>query len=153
MSETSLPTKPSEVEYILAHSIGKKLIERYQPEFGEQKASFLAVAILNHAFLMPTDSQEALSFSEDNKVLIDLESRSICYHRELSDAFSLLYSFMLIILGPTNFERTRELSDRASDLLIELRTPEEICNTSDPWVFLAYVRKYALELIDRKISN
>jgi|CZKZ01.1.fsa_nt_gi hypothetical protein len=55
MSETSFPTKPSEVEYILAHGIGKMLIERYRPQFGEQQASFLAVAILNHAFLMPTD--------------------------------------------------------------------------------------------------
>ena len=81
--------------------------------------------------------------------MIDLEARSICYHHELSDAFSLLYSFMFILLGPTNFERTRALSDRASDLLIELRTPEEICGTSDPWVFLAYVRKFALDLIEK----
>jgi hypothetical protein len=56
---------------------------------------------------------------------------------------------MFILLGPTNFERTRALSDRASDLLIELRTPEEICGTSDPWVFLAYVRKFALDLIEK----
>ena len=52
-----------------------------------------------------------------------------------------------ICLGPTDWERSNELTERASELWISLRTPEEILPEPSPVEFLLYVRQYALDLI------
>lgn len=147
MSDIPVATLPSEVEFILSLGILKLLIAKYQPHFGDQ-SSFLGAAILNFAFLMPPSGiEEVERYRAENACLIEQQARLINLDFRLANAFSLLYSFMLIRLGPTDSERSSALTEMASELLIILRAPEEICNTNDPWEFLDFVRKCALDLI------
>lgn len=148
MSESRLAALASDFEYILALAVGKLLIDRFTPTLREDSNKF-AVAVLNYAFLKRTDDVNAIQYRDDNYRLIVWAAQQISKDEELSGAFSLLYSLMLIRLGPTDFDRSHRLAERASELCIELRTPEEICNTSDPSVFLDYVQEYAQRLWNR----
>jgi hypothetical protein len=147
MIDSDFPALPSDVEMILTHAVGKLLIDRYSSHFGEEEAARIAVAILNLAFVMETDDESALRFARENQVFIEQQAQAVHLDPKISDAFSLLYSFMLVRLGPTNPERSRALSERATDLFIVLRTTEEIYPTNDAFEFLSFVRRYALELI------
>ena len=143
---SDLKLLPSQVEYVLATAIGKRLMKRYAHEFGD-RSNFFAVAILNRAFLMETDARDALHFREQHVELIEREAHAIYADDDLAHAFSLLYSFMLIRIGPTDSERSHALAQTAMDLNIELRTPEEFCGPCNASEFLDYVQRYATNLL------
>lgn len=137
---------PSQVEYLLVTAITKRLMDRYAPTFGE-KSNFIAVAILNRAFLMEPGGEAAIRFREVHADLIEREAHEIWKDSVMEMAFSLLYALLLIRIGPTNYVRTRALAETATELNIELRTSEEFYNTSAPWKFLAYVQRQATNLL------
>ncbi len=145
MPESRLAELASDFEYILAVAVGKRLIVKFTPTLRADSNRF-AVAVLNYAFLMNTDDVNAIRYRDVNYPLIVRAAQQTSKDEELSDAFSLLYSLMLARIGPTDFDRSHKLAERASELCIELRTPEEICNTSDPSAFLDYVQEYAKRL-------
>ena len=148
MHENRLAALASDFEYILAVAIGKQLIYRFTPTLKADSNRF-AVAVLNYAFLKKTDDVDAIRYRDDNYPLIVWAAQQISKDEELSDAFTLLYSLMLLRIGPTDFDRSHRLAERASELCIELRTPEEICNTCDSSVFMDYVQEYAQSLWSR----
>ena len=147
MSEPPFGALPSDVELLLVSGIGARLIRRYQPHFGDQ-SKFLAAAIINSAFLLPSGETEPVQrYLSEHGCLIEQQAQLIHLDPELADAFSLLYSFMLIRLGTNGPERSFALATRAGELRLWLRTPLEICNTSDATEFLAFVHDYATNLI------
>ncbi len=151
MPEDSLASLASDFEYLLAMAIGKRLIDKFTPTVGADSNRF-AVAVLNYAFLKETEDLNAQRYREQHHSLIVWAAQQVPNDEEMSDAFSLLYSLMLIRIGPTDFDRSHRLAERATELCIELRTPEEICGTSDPSVYLDYVRKYAQRLLNREAA-
>jgi hypothetical protein len=138
----------SDIEYILAIAIGKRLIERFAPEVGDE-SNMLAVGVINYAFLKKPGDANAERYRDENFNVIVQEAKAICLDAELSYAFSLLYSFMLMLIGPKDVGRSNGLLDKAIELNIELRTQKEFCNSSDPWKFLEYVKGYADHLWNR----
>jgi hypothetical protein len=147
MSDSHFPALPSDIERMLAYGVGELLIDKFRSHFGEEEAGRIAVAILNSAFLMGTDDDGALCFARDNLAFVEQQAKAVHLDPQMSDAFSLLYSFMLVRIGPTDPERSTALTSRATDLMIALRTTEEIYPTTSASEFLSYVRRYALELI------
>jgi len=148
MPAGEIKLSPAQVEYMLALGIGKRLIAKYAQSFGDG-SNFLAVGVLNYSFRMETGGEDAKQYLLRNEPLIESEANGVCLDPELEDAFSLLYSFMLIRIGPTDPVRSQALALRASELCIPLRTPEEICHSSDAFEFLSYVQRYAGELLQR----
>lgn len=145
MAEDDLRLTPSEAEYMLAMAIGKKLMERFAPKHGSQ-SNRLAAAVLNYAFMMKPGDEEAEQYLRENSPVILSEIDAIRDDDQLNAAFSLLYSFMLIRIGPTDFDRSHGLATRASDLNIVLRTPEEFCGPVNAMRFLAYVQEQSIRL-------
>ncbi len=145
MSEQPLEMLPSQVEYMLAMAIGKKLIDRFSPAHGD-RSNWLSAAVLNFAFMMKPGDETGERYLSENLSTILQEMQGISQDVQLNDAFSLLYSFMLIRIGPTDFERSHGLTLRASELSIALRTPEEICGPVDSRRFLDYVQAYTTRL-------
>lgn len=141
MSEPKLTMSPSELEYMLVMAIFKRLMSRFTPIHGDQ-SNRRAVAMLNHAFLMKPGDEAAERYLAENQNAVVQEFEAIRDDLQLYDAFSLLYSFMLIRIGPTDFERSHALSLRASELYIVLRTPEEFCGPIDAQGFLDYIQAY-----------
>jgi hypothetical protein len=142
----SFPSKPSDVEFIFVHGIGKILISKYHPALGED-SNLIAVAILNHLFLKAPGNEKTEHYRSKNALLIEREARAISSDPELSYVVSVLYTFMLIGIGPTDPERSSALVERASELMIDLETPEELCPGCDFATFLSFVRNIALALI------
>src|SRR5271170_3665183 len=98
-------------------------------------------------YVLATDARDALHFREQHVELIEREAHAIYADDDLAHAFSLLYSFMLIRIGPTDSERSHALAQTAMDLNIELRTPEEFCGPCNASEFLDYVQRYATNLL------
>jgi hypothetical protein len=132
---------PSELEYMLAMAISKRLMARFTPTHGDQ-SNRLAVAMLNYAFLMKPGDEAAERYTSHSHNAVLRELEAMREDDQLYDGFSLLYSFMLIRIGPTDYERSHALTLRATELLIGLRTPEEICGPIDAQGFLDYIQKY-----------
>ena len=149
MSSIPFGAVPSEVEFMLCLGIVKMLQAKYGPHFGDQ-SKYLSVGILNFALETPPGNEEAERYCEANRCLIEQQAHAIYLDFELADAFSILFSFVLVRLGPTDPERTAELVERASALHIMLRTTKEICPTDDAITFLQFVRKYASDLIEKE---
>jgi hypothetical protein len=148
MSSIPFGAVPSEVEFMLCVGIGKMLQAKYGPHFGDQ-SKYLSIGILNFALETPPGNEEAERYCEANRCLIEQQAHAIHLDFELAYAFSILFSFVLVRLGPTDPGRTAELVERASALHIILRTTKEICPTDDAITFLQFVRKYASDLIEK----
>ena len=132
---------------MLCVGIGKMLQAKYSPDFGDQ-SKYLSMGILNFV-LAPPENEEAERYREANRCLIEQQAHAIYLDFELAYAFSILLSFVLVRLGPTDPERTAGLVERASALHITLRTTKEICPTDDAIAFLQFIRKYASDLIEK----
>jgi hypothetical protein len=124
---------------MLCVGIGKMLQAKYGPHFGDQ-SKYLSMGILNFVLATPPGNEEAERYCEANRCLIEQQANAIHLDFELAYAFSILFSFVLVRLGPTDPERTAELMERASALHIILRTTNEICPTDDAITFLQFVR-------------
>ncbi len=66
----------------------------------------------------------------------------ICQNDMLAHAFGTLYAVMLIRIGPTDPERSHALTEQASELLISIRTPEELAKTDDYFDLLQNLKEY-----------
>jgi hypothetical protein len=141
MSEPKLTMSPSELEYMLVMAIFKRLMAKFTPTHGDE-SNRRAVAMLNYAFLMKPGDEPAERYLVEHQNEVLQEFEAIRDDVQLYDAFSLLYSFMLIRIGPTDFERSHALALRASELYIVLRTPEEFCGAIDAQGFLDYIQEY-----------
>jgi hypothetical protein len=119
---------------------------RNEPHFGET-SKLLCSAILNFAFLQAPGNEDAIQFLDDNQCLIEQQAQLIHNDAELAYAFSVLYSFMLVQLGPRDPDRTLALAERSTSLRIWLRTTNEIYPTNDALEFLTFVRAYAEKLL------
>jgi hypothetical protein len=146
MSDMEFGVLPSEVNSMLRLGIFKKLHAKYKPHFEEQ-TKYLCASIINYALAEKASNGEAQRYMDDNGCLITQQAVTLHNDIELAMAFSVLYSFTLVQLGPKNPERTFELAERAGRLHILLRTTDEIYPTNDAMAFLHFVRKYAEELI------
>lgn len=138
--------KPPEVDLKLRLGTFRLLIEKYRQDHGE-RAKFLCAAIMNSALVEPPGNDEAKRYLEENHLLIEQESGKLSEDRQLSLAFSILYSFTLIRIGPKDPERSVLLTDRATELKLLLLSTNEICPTKDAAEFLAFLDRYATELL------
>lgn len=70
MPELPFEALPSDLELLLVSGIGKRLIDRYQPYFGDQ-SKFLSAGIINFAFLLPSRQTEQVQrYLSENECLI-----------------------------------------------------------------------------------
>jgi hypothetical protein len=131
----------TDIEHLLTIGIFKRLLNKYQPFFGDQ-AKFLGANILNYALLRSPEGLDAVRYVAENSNLIEQQATMICQDDLLSHAFGTLYAVMLIRIGPTDPERSHALAERASELLISIRTPEELCRTDDYFELLRNLKEY-----------
>ena len=138
--------KPSEVDCKLRLGIFKLLTEKYKHEYGE-RTKFLCAAIMNSALLEPPGNDEAQEFVDRNGSLIDKETGKLCEDQKLSLAFSILYSFTLLRIGPKDPRRSMALTERSTALSLHLLLTDEIYPTKDAFKFLSFLDNYATELL------
>jgi hypothetical protein len=119
------------------------------PYFGEE-TELLCEGLISFALAEPAITQETASYFETEKCLIEQQAASFYQDPDLALAFSILYSFTLVQLGPKFPERSTQLANRAFDLHLILRTTKEICPTDDPFEFLQFVNNYAEDLLSDK---
>jgi hypothetical protein len=96
----------SDVDLKLRLGIFRLLNAKYRPSFGDQ-SKFLCAGMLNCILLEPPGNEDASSFLEMNKDLIEREATTLSLDPKLSLAISLLYTLALIRLGPKNPERSK----------------------------------------------
>ena len=137
---------PSEIDLKLRLGIFRLLNAKYRPHFGDQ-SKFLCAGVFNWALSEPPGNEEAKSFSEANKYLIEREATSLYLDPDLALALSILYTFTLIRLGPKHPELSMEIAERATELNILIPSAKEICPTDDATKFLAFIDKYATTLL------
>lgn len=138
---------PSEVNSKLRLGILRKLRARYGPYFGEETES-LCEGLISFALAEPATTEARASYLEAEKCLIEQQAVAFYQDPDLALAFSILYSFTLVQLGPKFPERSAQLANRAFDLHLILRTTKEICPTDDPFEFLQFVNNYAEGLLN-----
>ena len=119
---------------------------KYRPHVGNQ-SKFLCAGIFNWAFREAPANEDASNFLEKNKGLIVEEAMSLHLDRELNLAFSILYAFTLIQLGPKHPEQSLDLVERVTELNIAILSAKEICPTDDAVQFLAFIDTYANHLL------
>jgi hypothetical protein len=146
MSDDETRLVPSDVDLKLRLAIFRLLDTKYRPHFGTQ-SKFLCAGIFNWAFREEPVKEDARDFLEKNKDLIVQEAMSLHLDRELNLAFSILYAFTLIRLGPKHPERSLDLVERGTELNIVILSEKEICPTDDAIQFLAFIDKYADRLL------
>jgi hypothetical protein len=137
---------PSEIDLKLRLGIFRLLNARYRPQFGDQ-TKFLCAGIFNWALVEPPGNDEAKRFLEANGSLIQREAMNLAADPNLALAFSVLYTFTLILLGPNDPERTMSLADRATELRIAIRSTEDLYPGADAIQFLAFLNEYASKLL------
>jgi len=137
---------PSEIDLKLRLGIFRLLDKKYHHQFGNQ-SKFLCAGIFNWVLSEPPGNEEAKSFSETNKYLIEREAMRLNLDPDLALAFSILYSFTLIRLGPKHPERSMEVVERATELNIVILSAKEIYPTDDAMQFLAFIDQYATNLL------
>jgi len=140
---------PSEVNSKLRLGILHKLRARYGSYFGSE-TEHLCEGLISFALAEPATDQEAAAYFETESCLIEQQVASFYQDPDLALAFSILYSFTLVQLGPKSPERSEQLANRAFDLHLILRTTKEICPTDDPFEFLQFVNNYAEGLLSDK---
>lgn len=137
---------PSEIDLKLRLGTFRLLDAKYRPHFGNE-SKFLCAGIFNWALLEPPGNEEAKSFSETNKCLIEREAMSLYLDADLALALSILYTFKLIRLGPKHPEKSMEVVERATELNIVILSAKEIYPTDDAMLFLAFIDQYASNLL------
>jgi hypothetical protein len=135
----------SGIENLLTVAIFKRLLIKYEPCFGDQ-TNLLAANILNFALVRVPEGSDAIRYATENHALIEQQATMICRDDVLAHALGTLYAVMLIRLGPTDLERSNALTGRACELLIDIRTPEELCETEDIFDLLRNLEEYVQSL-------
>lgn len=131
----------TDIEHLLTVAIFKRLLQKYEPFFGDQ-AKFLGASILNYALLRLPDGSDAIRYAAENSTLIEQQAAMVCQDDLLSQAFGTLYAVMLIRIGPTDPERSHALTEQASELLISIRTPKELCMSDDYFELIQNLKEY-----------
>jgi hypothetical protein len=124
------------------------IVYAYSTAFGDQ-TKFLCAAILNHALVEQPGNDEAKQFSQANSSLIEEEAQKISADPDLARAFSILYSFLLIRIGPKNPAKSTILTMQASNLDLFIRSAREICPTDNALKFLMFLDQYAESLFKK----
>jgi hypothetical protein len=137
---------PSEVDLKLRLGICRLLDAKYRPHFGSQ-SKFLCAGIVNWVFLESPDNEEAKKFLEINQGLVEQEAKNLHLDADLALALSVLYTFMLIRLGPKDPERSSALVERATEVNIVIHSTQELYPGADAFQFLAFVDDFADRLL------
>jgi hypothetical protein len=137
---------PTEVDLKLRLGIERLLLKKYLPLLGSQ-ANLLAAGLVNWTLCDSPETSEAKMFAHTNADMIEQEATKLHQDPKLRHAFSVLYAFTLIWLGPTNPDKSARLVDRASELNILILSAKEICAAADPFQFLTFIDKYANEVL------
>jgi len=140
---------PSEVDLKLCVGIFRLLDAKYCSRFGD-RSKFLCAGIFNWVFLEPPGNDEAKSFVEANRGRIEREAMAMYLDSDLALAVSIRYTFMLILLGPSDPERLMNIVDRATELNIAIRSTKELYPGADAFQFLAFIDEYASRLLGPK---
>jgi hypothetical protein len=152
MGENRPICDPSEFDAKLRIGIFRLLDAKYRPRFGDQ-TKFLCAGIFNYALSEPPGNDEAEAFLRSNERLIEQEAGNLCLDQHLALALSILYTFTLIRIGPTDPERSMNIAERATRLSIAIRSTEELYPTDDAIQFLAFLDEFASKLLELKLTN
>jgi len=137
---------PSDVDLKLRLGLFRLLQRKYHPTIGEE-SKFLAAAIVNWALAEVPGNEEAKMFSEANSSRIQEEAERIHLDIKVAGALSILYTFTLIRLGPTDPDMSLSLVERAAALHIWILSSHDVCPTHNALEFLAFVDEYANSLL------
>ena len=137
---------PSEIDLKLRLGIFRLLQRKYHPLYGDQ-SKFLVAGIVNWALAESPDHKEAKEYQEANARLVEEEAGKMHQDVKLAGALSVLYTFTLIWLGPTNPEKSMMLVDRATEMNILIPSARELCPTDNAIQFLSFIDEYAEHLL------
>jgi hypothetical protein len=152
MGENRPMYDPAGIDAKLRIGIFRLLDGKYRPRFGNQ-SKFFCAAIFNHALSEPPGNDEAKAFLKSNERLIEQEAGNLCLDQHMAAALSILYTFTLIRIGPTDPERSMTIVERATKLNIAIRSTEELYPTTDAIQFLAFLDEFASRLLDIALTN
>jgi hypothetical protein len=146
MTKSRSSCVPSEVDLKLRLGICRLLERKYSPRFGS-RSKFLTAGVVNWIMLEPPGNDETAKFLETNETLVRREAENLHLDADVALAISVLYTFSLIWLGPTNPERSKNIVERATDLNILIQSAKELYPTDDAAQFLAFIDEYADRLL------
>jgi hypothetical protein len=130
------------VDLKLRLGIGRLLQRKYLPILGNE-SKFLVAGLVNWALCDQPESEEAKKFLDTNQTLIEEEAEKLHQDQAVSCALSILYTFTLIWLGPTNPDKSARLVERATELNILILSVRELGFTDDAVQFLAFIDKFS----------
>lgn len=146
MSEDKSILAPSEIDFKLRCGIFRLLQAKFTPVLGSE-SKFLTAAVFNWFFAEPPGNEQAEKFLKFNEDQIIQKARTLHLDSDLGLALSVLYTFTLLQLGPTNPEKSMALLNRASESNIFILSPDELYPGADAIKFLAFLDEYATRLL------
>jgi hypothetical protein len=108
------------------------LQRKYRPEWGDA-AKLLSVAIVNSAILEEPGNDDGIRFRQTNRALIEREALAL--HADEKSAMTLRHLYaaelmnQVLVSGSPFSERSDRLTERATDLGIEIPNLNELCGS------------------------